>query len=243
VKPHPLALIIDEERATRSLLRFTLREENYRVVEAESGQRGLKLAAQCPPDVVILELTLPDLDGFRVIERLRARSRAPLLVLSERCSSADKVGALDRGANDYLTKPFDGAELLARLRVLQRSIPGVPDGPLLELGALRIDLPGRRVSVSGRNLSLSPTELTLLYFLARETGNVVSCDHLLRSVWGDGAEKKPHQLQVYIAALRKKLLPCREEFHISTEGRHGYRLAGSLVNKNGEFPNASEEVD
>jgi two-component system KDP operon response regulator KdpE len=206
------------------LVRITLEQQRYRLIEAESGQLGLQKAAERPPDVVILELDLPDMDGLTVLRSFREWSQTPVLVLSERGGTADKVKAFDAGANDYLTKPFDTAELAARLRVLQRTLPGVSDGPRLMEGDLQANVATHEVTLKGCKLGLTPTEEALFFVLVQHAGKVVTREHLLRSIWGTHTEDKNHDLQVYIAQLRKKL-GSASEILIQTAGSIGYRLA------------------
>ena len=224
MKPRPIVVAIDTDKGTRRLLRQVLEPSGYRVFEADSAQHGLEVAMRRRPDVVILELDLPDLDGLRLLERLREWSRAPALVLSRRESEADKVAALDAGANDYLTKPFGSEELLARLRVLQRPIPWVTDGPLLQEGDFSVNLATHEVRLKGRRLQLTPTEEALLYLLVRYAGKVVTSTHLIRSLWGPGTPGKTRDLQVYLSSLRKKLQGYNSRVRIQTKGSIGYRL-------------------
>jgi two-component system KDP operon response regulator KdpE len=229
MKPKPTALIIDEERAVRRLVRIVLEQQRYKVIEAATGRIGLKAAIRQRPDVIILELDLPDISGLVVLRRFRERSHTPVLILSERSKAQDKVSAFDSGADDYLTKPFDTDELLARLRVIQRSLPGVPDSPLLVEGGLRINVALHEITIKGQKLEFTPTEEALFHWLARHAGKTVSCKELMHCVWGTDADDKLHDLRVYIAHLRKKLAAYREEILIRTEGSVGYCL--SLANR------------
>ncbi|HUD46270.1 MAG TPA: response regulator transcription factor [Candidatus Baltobacteraceae bacterium] len=222
-------LIIDEERAVRRLVRVVLEHEHYKVIEAATGRIGLKAAIEQRPDVIILELDLPDISGLAVLRHIRERSRAPVLILSERDKVQDKVGAFDGGADDYLTKPFDTAELLARLRVIRRSLPGMPENSVLVEGGLRIDVASHEITFNGQKLDFTPTEEALLHSLARHAGTVVSCKDLVLRVWGPDADHKIHDLRVYIAHIRRKLAAYREEILIRTEGSVGYCL--SLSNR------------
>ncbi len=225
MKPRPTALIIDEERAVRRLVRIVLEQERYKVIEAATGRIGLKAAKKQQPDVIILELDLPDISGMSVLRRFRKRSHTPVLILSERREVQDKVNAFDGGADDYLTKPFDTAELVARLRVIQRSLPGVPESPLVAEGGLRINVALHEITIKGQKLDFTPTEEALLHLLARHAGKTVSCEDLVRWLWGTDTDKKIHDLRVYIAHLRRKLIAFRDEILIRTEGSVGYCLS------------------
>jgi two-component system KDP operon response regulator KdpE len=218
-------LIVDDERAIRRLVRMALKQQRYNVIEAESGRFGLAMAVEQRPDVVILELDLPDIDGLVLLRRLREWSQKPVVIVSERNQVADKISALDGGADDYLTKPFDVAELLARLRVLQRSLPGIPDGPLLIEGDLKVDLSTHEVTLKGERLNFTPTEEALFYLLVRYAGKVVTRTHLMRCIWGTDEEERVRELQVYVANLRGKLGALGGEILIRTEGSAGYRLS------------------
>jgi two-component system KDP operon response regulator KdpE len=224
MKPNPLALIIDADRPIRRLLRVVLEPHHYRVYEAENGQSGMKEAVARQPDVIILDLSLPDIDGLTVLKRMREWNRAPVLILSTQGGEESKVAALDGGANDYMTKPFGPAELLARLRVLQRSVPSEPDGPLFVSGDLQVDIASHLVTLRGRQVFLSPTEEAVFYTLVRHSGKLVTCKHLLRCVWGSDSEAKLHDLHVYIRCLRQKLRGSADDILIQTEGSVGYRL-------------------
>ena len=207
------------------MLRAALEPQGYRVCEAESGQLGLQEAVTCRPDVVVLDLGLPDQDGLTVLQRFREWSQTPVLVLSVRDREGDKVAALDHGADDYLTKPFGTAELLARLRVLLRRAPGAGDGqPVQQVGPLEMDLAAHLVRVDGREVSLTATEYALLRVLIQHAGRVATHKFLLRSVWGPAAETQSQYLRVYITHLRRKLEDAGAEPLIRTETGIGYRL-------------------
>jgi two-component system KDP operon response regulator KdpE len=225
VKPRPTILIVDGELAIRRLLRNVLVSQNYRVFEAMDARAGLEQAACRRPDVIILETILDDMDGLDFLRALREWNHKPVLVLSAQTKEAEKVAALDAGANDYMTKPFGSEELFARLRVLQRSLPGVPDGPFLLEGDLRVNLTAHDTTFKGCQLRLSPTEEALFYLLARYAGKVVTFRHMLRCVWGTDAESKMQDLRVYVAQLRKKLREYGGEIQIRTQGTFGYCLS------------------
>jgi two-component system KDP operon response regulator KdpE len=210
----------------RRLLRVTLEANGYRVHEAAQGQEGLAEAAQWNPDVIILDLGLPDMNGLTVLSRLREWSRAPVLVLSVQEGDVDKVTALDNGADDYMTKPFSTAELLARLRVVQRRAQPIADNAVFRSGDLEVDLAGRVVRRKGQEIKMTPTEYSLLRLLVRNAGKVVTHRQILREVWGPAYGDQTHYLRVYVAHLREKLEadPGRPELLI-TEPGVGYRLA------------------
>lgn len=222
----PKALVIDDEKPVRRLLRLTLENEGYAVCEAENGHQGLLEAAGCRPDVVVLDLGLPDLDGFEVLKRLREWSRVPVLILSIQQETGDKVRALDLGADDYLVKPFHTAELAARLRVLRRHAQPGPEESFFRIGQLQVDLAARSVSLKGRAVHLTPTEYALLAVLVRHAGKIVTHRQLLREVWGPQAEEQAQYLRVYMAHLRKKVAagPAAPGL-IKNEPGIGYRLA------------------
>jgi two-component system KDP operon response regulator KdpE len=219
------ALVIDDEKQIRRLLRLVLEEQNYRVLEAESGHQGLVEAAQRKPDVVLLDLGLPDMDGQDVLKRLREWSRVPVLILSVRDDPDDKVAALDSGADDYVTKPFESAELLARLRAIQRRGSAGLAEPFFQSGRLTIDFASRTVAVNGKEIRLTVTEYALLKVLAQHAGKVVTHKHLLREVWGPNAEEQSQYLRVYVTHLRKKIeTGSADEKLLRTETGIGYRL-------------------
>ena len=224
MKPRPKVLVVDADKGARRLLREILEPRAYRVFEADNAGCGLKEAVQWRPDVVILDPDLPDSDGLTLMMSLREWSRAPVLVLSIRDGEADKVAALDAGVNDYLTKPFGSAELLARLRVLQRSAPWVTDSPLLIEGDVSVNLATHEVRLKGNRVRFTPTEEALFYMLTRYIGKVVTCSHLTRCLWGTDAETKIRDLRVYIGSLRKKLENNGGGGWIKTEGSTGYKL-------------------
>jgi len=221
----PLVLVIDDEVQIRRLLRITLEANGYRVMDAANGQEGLTGVAMHRPDVVILDLGLPDLDGVAVLKRLREWSHVPVIVLSVRDREEDKIGALDNGADDYVTKPFNAAELLARLRVAQRHAQPVADTVLFRTGEVEVDLSSRRVTLKGRELKLTATEYALLRLLVRHAGKVLTHQFILREVWGPDYVGQTHYLRVYVARLREKLEAVPSEPGLLvTEPGVGYRL-------------------
>jgi two-component system KDP operon response regulator KdpE len=226
--PGPLILIVEDEVPIRRFLRAALSASNYRWVEAGTAQEGLTQAALRQPDLVILDLGLPDMDGLEVIRQLRGWSSMPIIILSARQQEGDKVLALDAGADDYLTKPFGVAELLARIRVAlrhaSRPAPG-SESPIFEVGELRVDLSLHQVFVEGMEVHLTPIEYRLVATLVHHAGKVLTHRQLLREVWGPGYADESHYLRVYIAQLRRKLEadPARPRYLI-TEPGVGYRL-------------------
>ncbi|MCX6339004.1 MAG: response regulator [Candidatus Aureabacteria bacterium] len=229
-KGKPVALVIDDETQIRRLLRIALEAEGYAVYEAKSGQEGLTTAVFRRPEVIILDLGLPDMDGTEVLKRLREWSKVPVLILSVREDVQEKVTALDLGADDYLSKPFHPDELMARLRVLRRHSPLEPEEPVFESGLLRIDYLSRRVTVHGKEIHLTATEYTLLRVLARHEGRVVTHRQLLREVWGPNAEERSQYLRVYMNHLRKKIeADPTQPSMIKTESGIGYRMISEKV--------------
>jgi two-component system KDP operon response regulator KdpE len=224
----PTILLIEDDAQIRRFLRAALPAHGYRLVEAVSGNEGLVEAATRSPDVVLLDLGLPDIDGLEVTRRLREWSAVPIVVLSARGLEKDKVAALDGGADDYLTKPFGVEELLARIRVAIRRTTQVAGGaprPVYEVGELRVDLAAREVRVGERAAHLTPTEFKILALLVRHAGKVVTHRQLLIEVWGPGAATSTHYLRVQMHGLRHKLeaTPARPRYLI-TEPGVGYRL-------------------
>ena len=229
MKPRPKALIVDDELATRRLVRIVLETENYKVFEAADGHSGSRLAAERRPDVIIFDPGLPDVSGAAWLQSFRESSQIPVLVLSVGGRITDKVEALDCGANDYLVKPFDTAELLARLRVLQRCFSSIPEESVLTEGDLKVNMTAHEVKLNDRLLMLTATEEAVFYVLVQHAGKVVTCDHLLRSIWGHDSKNKLHELQVLIARVRKKLEVDQNWVLIRTVGRVGYQLLTSAA--------------
>ena len=221
----PLVLIVDDEPQIRRLLTVTLEASAYRVLAAASGQEGVVLAAQHRPALVILDLGLPDLSGQEVLRRLREWSDIPVIVLSVQDDEKGKVAALDAGADDYVTKPFNTDELLARLRVALRRSSKTEEAAVVHAKNLVVDLATRRVTVSGKEVKLSKIEYDLLRLLARHAGKVLTHRQILNEVWGPGHENDTHYLRVYIAHLREKLETDPESPElIMTELGVGYRF-------------------
>jgi two-component system KDP operon response regulator KdpE len=222
----PLALIIDDELQIRRFLRISLESNGYRVHEAPNGQEGLAQASVLRPDVVVLDLGLPDVDGLDVLKRLREWSQVPVIILSVRDADAEKIAALDAGADDYLTKPFSVGELLARLRVARRHAQPLPESAVFHLGPLAVDLSRRLVTLNDEPVKLTPTEYALLRLLIQHAGKVLTHRQILREVWGPEYVDETHYLRVYVAQMRQKLEsdPNRPSI-LLTEPGVGYRLA------------------
>ena len=223
----PVVLVIEDEPPIRRFLRPSLASQGYRVIEAETGEDGLIQAATRQPDLVVLDLGLPDLDGIEVIRRLREWATVPIIVLSARGGESDKVAALDAGADDYVAKPFAVGELLARARVaLRHSAQGrEPGESTFTLRHLRVDLGRRRVWLGDVEVRLTPIEYRLLAVLVRHAGKVLTHRQLLQEVWGPGQVEQTHYLRVYMANLRRKLEAdsARPQL-LRTEPGVGYRL-------------------
>jgi two-component system, OmpR family, KDP operon response regulator KdpE len=226
-EPNPVLLVIEDEAQMRRFLRASLVSSGYQVVEAETGQEGLTQAAARNPDMVLLDLGLPDTDGLSVTQRLRQWSKMPIIVLSARGKEEDKIKALDLGADDYLTKPFGIGELLARIRVALRHSARTESGASqFSMGSVSIDLLRRRVLKSEREVHLTPIEYKLLTTLIKYEGRVITHRQLLREVWGPNASEQTQYLRVYMGQLRHKLEddPSRPRF-LTTEPGVGYRLS------------------
>ena len=223
----PRVLVVDDDRSLRRALAINLRARGYRVDEAEDGRSALATAAAGPPDLVVLDLGLTDIDGIEVLAGLRGWTQVPVLVLSARSDQSDKVAALDAGADDYVTKPFGMDELLARVRAaLRRGASGTEDQPVVRTASFTVDLAAGRVTDSGgQAVRLTPTEWGLLEALARQAGRLVQGRDLLREVWGPAYGSETNYLRVYMAQLRRKLEPDpRHPRHLLTEPGLGYRL-------------------
>jgi two-component system KDP operon response regulator KdpE len=219
--------VVEDDVQIRRFLRAGLEASGYELSEVDSGARALTEASSRTPDLVILDLGLPDMDGVEIVQRLREWSTVPILVLSARAREHDKIAALDAGADDYLTKPFGMGELLARIRVALRHRNTLGDGgsSLFECSELRVDLGARRVTRNGAEIHLTPIEYRLLSVLIRHADKVVTHRQLLKEVWGPAYIERNHYLRVHMAALRQKLEadPARPRF-LLTEAGVGYRL-------------------
>lgn len=223
-----LVLIIEDEKPIRRFLCAYLESQGYRILEAETGQEGLHLAASHTPELILLDLGLPDMDGLMVLERLREWCAAPIIILSARGQEQDKIQALDAGADDYLTKPFNVGELGARFRAVLRrkqQPAGDKEEPIFQSGDLTVDLAQHRVIVRDQEVHLTPIEFKLLACLVRHAGKVLTHNQLLKEVWQRGSAEQAHYLRIYVHALRHKLEknPARP-VHIRTEPGVGYRF-------------------
>ena len=222
----PKILVVDDEPQIRRFLRASLGAHDFQIVEAEDGAGAIKICAVEQPDIVILDLGLQDMDGLDVITRIREWSSVPILVLSVRSDEGDKIDALDRGADDYVTKPFGVGELMARIRAaLRHALQNNDQEPVFTTGDLSVDLVRRQVTVAGEEIHLSPKEYDLLKELVSHSGRVLTHQHLLRQVWGPAHVEETQYLRVYIGQLRQKIEkdPARPRY-IVTEPGVGYRL-------------------
>ena len=223
---NPFILIVEDDPQIRRFLRATLTAEGYRFLEALTAGEGIRLASATPPDLILLDLGLPDRDGLDVIRQVREWSQLPIVVLSARGQESDKIAALDLGADDYVAKPFGVGELLARIRAaIRRSLPVAPEGPILRFGQVEVDLDKRVVRVNGEEVHLTPNEYRLLQVLLKYSGKVLTHRQLLNEVWGPANLEQAQYLRVYVAQLRRKLEsdPARPK-HLQTEPGVGYRL-------------------
>jgi two-component system KDP operon response regulator KdpE len=227
-KPAPIIVAVEDDPQIRRFLRTGLESHGFQIHEAETGAKGIAEAANRRPDLVILDLGLPDMDGVEVVKKIREWSALPVIVLSARATETDKVAALDAGADDYLTKPFGLGELLARIRVALRHAQGdaQDEGGVYAVAGLKVDLAHRRIHVDGKEVHLTPIEYRLLAALAKHAGKVLTHRQLLKDVWGPGYVDRSHYLRVHMAGLRHKIEadPARPRF-LLTEAGVGYRLA------------------
>ncbi len=227
----PLLLLIEDEKPIRNFLKASLSTQGYRLLEVETGREGVAMAASHVPDLILLDLGLPDMDGLIAIKEIRSWSAIPIIVISARGQERDKVAALDAGADDYLTKPFGTGELLARIRVAMRHGAAIPaktaqEVNVFEVGDLRVDLEARRVFLGEEEIHLTPIEYKLLVVMAKHSGKVLTHNFLLREVWGPGSGDQNHYVRIYMAGLRRKIEkePAKPRY-IFTEVGVGYRLA------------------
>ena len=229
--PDPVVVLIEDEPPIRRFLRATLSGQGYRLFEASTGADGVVEVGSRQPDVVIVDLGLPDMDGIDVIRHVREWSSVPIIVLSARGQERDKVAALDAGADDYVSKPFSAGELLARIRVALRHAVGASheeDDAVFKTGELRVDLLHRQVLIGEKQVHLTPIEYKLLTTLVHHAGKVVTHQQMLREVWGPSHTEQAHYVRVYMAHLRHKLEaePARPRY-LLTEPGVGYRLAAA----------------
>jgi len=219
-------LLIEDEASIRRFIRAALENADFEVIEAVNGNSGLALTASQKPDVLLLDLGLPDLDGSRVIRRVREWASIPIIIISARGREADKVASLDAGADDYLTKPFSVAELLARIRVvMRRTDAAIIDAPIFKTGKLKVDLSQRYVWLSDKEIHLSPIQYNLLTILVRHAGKVVTHQQILKEAWGPDKDVGPDSVRIYVHQLRRKIEedPVRPKY-LKTEAGVGYRL-------------------
>ena len=222
-------IVIEDEAQIRRFLRTTLASEGYQVIEVETGKQGLAEAATRKPDLIVLDLGLPDMDGVEVVKGIRAWSSVPIIILSARSQESDKISALDAGADDYLVKPFGVGELLARIRVALRHVSSISNGAeegVFSVDELKVDMIHRKVMVSGAEVHLTPIEYRLLIVLVKHAGKVLTHRLLLQEVWGPNYVERAHYLRIYMGTLRHKLEkdPARPRF-LLTEVGVGYKLA------------------
>jgi len=225
-----ILLVIEDEEAILRFLRSSLERAGWEVLEAQTGRMGLDMAVARKPDAILLDLGLPDQDGFDVLKALRKWTSVPVLIISARGQEKDKISGLDLGADDYLTKPFGVAELMARLRVALRHAEQSPEDapPIYAHGGLRVDLVTRRVWLRKKEIHLSPMQYELLAVLVRHAGRVVSQDQLLREVWGEGSDVTAEAVRIFVHQLRHKLEPDPvRPRSLKTEPGVGYRLESS----------------
>jgi two-component system KDP operon response regulator KdpE len=220
-------LVIDDEPQICKLLRVAMAAQGYAVEEAGTGQEGIEQAALFKPDILIVDLGLPDMDGKDVVKRIREWMQAPIIVLTARDQEQDKIEALDAGADDYVTKPFGMGELLARMRVCLRRMSADDQEPVLVAGGLAVDLVQRRVTVDGREIKLTPTEYEIIKVMIQHAGKVLTHKQLLKAVWGTSYNEDTHYVRVYVGQLRRKIeADSTQPKYIITESGIGYRLMG-----------------
>lgn len=221
----PLILIIDDEPAVRKLLEITLESNGFRVESAETAKEGMRICANHPPDLVLLDIGLPDMNGQALLKELRLWFKRPIIMLSVQNSENDIVSALNNGANDYLAKPFRSGELVARIRTSLRNSLPESQAPAIQIGKFTLDLTDRKLTTDDQLVKLTSTEYSLLALLAVNEGRVLTHDHLLQQVWGPGFINETQYLRVFIAQLRKKIeQDPNRPVHILTESGIGYRL-------------------
>ena len=227
---NPKILVVEDDPSVRNLITTTLKSNNYTYITAPTGEAAIAASTTQQPDIVFLDLGLPDLDGVEVIKRIRSWSQRPIIVISARSEDGDKVASLDAGADDYLTKPFSVTELLARLRVAQRRITiveGKPGDSVFHNGELTVDYAAGCASLNGEELKLTPTEYKLLCLLAKDAGKVLTHTYLTNKIWGSSWESDMASLRVHMATLRKKLEKDSQTQYIQTHIGIGYRMLKS----------------
>ena len=219
-------LVVDDEPQITRVLKTTLSSQGYGIRTASDGEEALQAMSEWPPDLIVTDLRMPNMDGLELCREVRKTSQVPIIVLSVKGEDSIKVQALDAGADDYVTKPFSMTELTARIRAALRraSVPDQPRVPLIELGDFRIDVPGRTVRVKARDVHLTPKEFDLLVYLARHAGKVLTHRTLLAAVWGPNSVEQPEYLRVFVGQLRKKLEGDAFSKYIVTEPWVGYRF-------------------
>jgi len=219
-------LVVDDEPQITRVLKTTLSSQGYGIRTASDGEEALQAMSEWPPDLIVTDLRMPNMDGLELCREVRKTSQVPIIVLSVKGEDSIKVQALDAGADDYVTKPFSMTELTARIRAALRraSVPDQPRVPLIELGDFRIDVPGRTVRVKTRDVHLTPKEFDLLVYLARHAGKVLTHRTLLAAVWGPNSVEQPEYLRVFVGQLRKKLEGDASSKYIVTEPWVGYRF-------------------
>ena len=223
----PLILVVEDDTSVRNLITTTLKSNDYRLLSAPNGESAIACASSQQPDIVLLDLGLPDLDGVEIIRRIRSWSQMPIIVISARSEDSDKIAALDAGADDYLTKPFSVAELLARLRVTQRRLTAMNASQgesIFRNGQLSIDYGAGCAFLKGEVLKLTPTEYKLLCLLAKDVGKVLTHTYLTDKIWGSSWESDMASLRVHMATLRKKLEKNQDTQYIQTHIGIGYRM-------------------
>jgi two-component system KDP operon response regulator KdpE len=225
-------LVVDDETPIRRYLRAALTAQGFTVYEASNGEEALNAVLANRPDIIILDLGLPDIDGIEVTRRLREWSQTPIIILSVREAENDKIAALDAGADDYLTKPFGTGELMARMRVAMRRITNKSDEPVFQVNDLKMDISRRLVTLNEKEISLTPTEYDILRLLMQNVGKVLTHHQLLRQVWGNAYENEMHLLRVNISNLRRKIEPdATRPTYLITEAGVGYRLRMNDANE------------
>jgi len=218
-------LVVDDEPEIRRFLRASLRAQQYEVLEASNGTQAIEVMTQHQPDLMILDLGLPDIDGVEITRRIREWSQVPIIILSVRDREKDKIEALDVGADDYLTKPFGVGELMARMRVVMRRTLSETQDPVFTIKGLKIDLSRHQVSLADKEITLTPTEFDLLRVLIQNAGKVITHRQLIQKVWGSGYEDESRLLRVNISNLRHKIEPDpNQPYYILTELGVGYRF-------------------